>query len=128
MARINGSLGRRSTRLAGLKALAAAVTAASAAGGPALTVRLAALPRLARAVSSGSYRGASASQLAMLTAAAAYVASPVDLLPESLLGVVGLADDAAVLTWLSSALVRVTDEFLEWEKRTGVTLEGERLK
>lgn len=70
----------------------------------------------------------STAQLALLTAAAAYVASPVDLLPEALLGVVGLADDAAVLTWLASSLVHVTDDFLDWEKRTGVTLAGERVR
>lgn len=128
MARPTTPLRRRSTRLAGLKSLVAAVSAASAAGGPSLSMRLGALPRLAREVRSGSYRGASTTQLAMLTAAAAYVASPVDLLPEALLGVVGLADDAAVLSWLASTLVRVTDDFLDWEKRTGVTLSGERVK
>lgn len=112
-------------KLSGLKSAAVAIKAASGADGPQLTERLAALPRLARATSSGRYKGVSGAQVAMLTAAAAYVVSPVDLLPEALLGILGLADDALVISWFATTLVRVTDEFLAWEKLTGETLEGE---
>lgn len=119
---------RQKGKLAGLKAMAVAVAAASTPGGPSPAQRLSALPRLARSVAEGKYHGAGAGQLAMLTAAAAYVASPVDLLPEALLGVVGLADDAVVITWFAGTLVRLTDDFLDWERRTGVTVTSERVR
>lgn len=115
-------------RLSGLKAVARAVKASSTPGGAALPERLAALPRLGRAVARGQYQGVTPAQLALLTAAAAYVASPVDLLPEALVGAVGLADDAVVLSWFARTLITVTDEFLAWEKRTGATLTGERVR
>lgn len=111
-------------RLAGLKALAAAVAAASSGTGPSLSQRLGALPRLGKAVAAGEYRGVSGTQLALLSAAAAYVASPVDLLPEALLGALGLVDDAVVLACFASTLVGVTDAFLEWESRTGRSASG----
>ena len=44
---------------------------------------------------------------ARLTAASAYVVSPFDLIPESLLGVVGLTDDAGVLALIGFWLVNV---------------------
>lgn len=115
-------------KLAGLKAVGAAVAAASTPGGASVAARMGALPRLVKAVASGRYTGVSAAQLALLTAAGAYVLSPVDLLPEALLGVVGMADDAVVLTWFATHLVQATDDFLQWELRTGTTLAGERVR
>jgi hypothetical protein len=49
----------------------------------------------------------------------AYVASPVDLLPEAVLPVVGAADDAVVLSWAIKAFVEETDRFLAWEAGQG---------
>lgn len=96
-------------------------------GGPDVAVRVACLPRMTKAVARGEYSGVSAGHLGLLAAAAAYVVSPVDLLPEALVGVIGLADDAVVLAWLAKTLAHDTDRFLEWEKRRGDTIPGERL-
>lgn len=52
------------------------------------------------------------STVAILTAALFYVLSPVDLIPD-VLPVVGLVDDAAVITWTQSAL---RDEFQQYKK------------
>ena len=96
----------------------AVVRAASRPGGPALGERALAVPRLVRATLDGSYAGTTLGRLGLVAAAAAYVASPVDLLPESVL-VVGLADDAVVLTWAARAFVDETDRFLAWEAGQG---------
>lgn len=96
-------------------------------GGPSFADRVACLPRMTKAVARGQYTGVSAGHLALLAAAAAYVVSPVDLLPEALVGVIGLADDAVVLAWLAKTLAEDTDRFLEWERRRGETIQGERL-
>ncbi|MBB2987116.1 YkvA family protein [Terracoccus luteus] len=97
----------------------AVVRAASRPGGPALGERALAVPRLVRATLDGSYAGTTLGRLGLVAAAAAYVASPVDLLPESVLPVVGLADDAVVLTWAARAFVDETDRFLAWEAGQG---------
>jgi uncharacterized membrane protein YkvA (DUF1232 family) len=52
-----------------------------------------------------------------MAAAAAYVISPLDLIPEAFLLVVGLADDAVMITWLAGAVLAETERFLEWEQQ-----------
>lgn len=128
MARMGTKLFGKGGRLAGLRSVAFAVKGVTGGQGPALTDRLAALPRLGRAVSAGEYHGVSAAQIGMMVAAATYIASPVDLLPEALLGVIGLADDAVVISWFAGMLVRVTDDFLAWEKARDTTIDGERVR
>ncbi len=106
-------------------ALTRALRLATRPGGPSLGDRAVALPRLVRAVASGDYTGTSAVRLALIAAGLAYVVSPVDLLPEALLGVVGLADDAVVLGWVTTALVEETEKYLAWEMTTGRAPQGE---
>ena len=103
-------------RLASVGAVVRAVRLAVRPGGPSLGERAGAVPRLVRATVSGEYRGTSAGRLVLMLAAAGYVVSPVDLMPEGLLGVFGLADDAMVLSWLATRLVEETEQFLEWER------------
>ena len=116
-----------SVRWSAMRRISDALQEAAEPGGPAIATRVACLPRMTKAVARGEYTGVSAGHLALLAAAAAYVVSPVDLLPEALVGVVGLADDAVVLAWLARTLAHDTDSFLEWEKRRGATIKGERL-
>jgi len=56
-------------------------------------------------------------RLLLITVALIYLAWPVELIPELLLGPVGLIDDAVVLTWLAGAVLSETGRFLEWERR-----------
>ncbi|MGQ7296525.1 DUF1232 domain-containing protein [Quadrisphaera sp. KR29] len=96
-------------------ALWRALRRSRARGGPKTSRVVASLPRLVPAVLSGRYTGCSRGRLLLMAAAAVYVASPADLLPEGLLGPVGLADDAAVLAWLAGALLAEGESFLVWE-------------
>ncbi len=53
---------------------------------------------------------------ASLVSAAAYVLSPVDLIPEALVGAAGLVDDAGVLVFVLHGLLSVKDvDPREWE-------------
>ena len=52
-------------------------------------------------------------------AAALYIVSPIDAVPEAIFLVVGLIDDAFVATWLTGALLSETERFLEWETAAG---------
>ena len=42
----------------------------------------------------------------LVAGAVAYVASPIDLLPEAILPVVGAADDAVVIAWADQGVLR----------------------
>lgn len=64
------------------------------------------------AVLSGRWRGISRLQLAGYLAALVYVVSPVDVVPELLLGPLGLADDVAVAALAITGLVRSVDAWL----------------
>ncbi|KXK61645.1 DUF1232 domain-containing protein [Micromonospora fluostatini] len=108
-------------RTAAFTALARAL-AAGARGGPSLGARLAALPRMIRASMRGEYDGGL--RLALMTAAVAYVASPVDLVPELMLTVFGLVDDAVVVTWLAGTVLAETERFLEWETARASVIPG----
>lgn len=107
------------SKAATFKSLATAIRIATRPGGPSMVERAQAVPRMIRAVRSGEYTGTSLGRLLLMAGAAGYLVSPVDLLPEGLLGALGLADDAVVGSWLAAQLVTETEEFLAWERRTG---------
>ena len=106
------------------RTLATALRTAVRPGGPSLGERLSAVPRLLRATFRGEYRGTTAGKLFLVAAAAAYVLSPFDLVPEAFLSVFGLADDAMVVTWIAATIVNETDAYLAWER--GTATEGGR--
>jgi hypothetical protein len=114
-------MGRTLKRGAAFAALGRALTA-GARGGPSLGARLGALPRMIRATTRGEYDGGL--RLALMTAATAYIVSPIDLLPEIPLAVFGLADDAVMVTWLAGAVLSETERFLEWEARRASVIPG----
>ena len=60
----------------------------------------------------GKYKGVSKSTLALLAGGLAYLALPIDLVPD-IIPVVGWADDAAVLTWI---FTRCADEFKKYRE------------
>ncbi|WBB77424.1 YkvA family protein [Micromonospora sp. WMMD882] len=114
-------MARTLKRAAAFTALGRALLA-GARGGPSLGARLAALPRMIRATARGEYDGGL--RLALMTAAVAYVASPVDLVPELFLTVFGLVDDAVMVTWLAGSVLAETERFLEWEAGRASVIPG----
>jgi uncharacterized membrane protein YkvA (DUF1232 family) len=103
------------TRTAAFVALARALRGASRPGAAGLGESLRAVPRWVTATLTGRYHGTTRGQLGLLALAALYVVSPVDLLPE-MIPLIGLADDAVVVTWLAGRLVVEAGSFLEWER------------
>jgi len=106
-------------RTAAFTALARALMS-GARGGPSLSTRIAAIPRMMKATTRGQYDGGL--RLAMMAAATAYVLSPIDVIPEAFLLVVGLADDAVMVAWLAGTVLAETGRFLEWEKQQDRTV------
>jgi uncharacterized membrane protein YkvA (DUF1232 family) len=94
-------------------------------GAPGVGDRFAALPRLFRRTMRGEYRGLTRGRLAMFGLGALYIVSPVDLAPEALLTVFGLADDAVVGVWLMGNLLDEAERFLAWEQVKPRVVPGE---
>ncbi len=103
-------------RTASLLALVRALRGATRPGEPDLRQHLAAVPRLVLATLTGDYDGTTRARLGSLALAVLYVASPIDLVPEALLGVAGLVDDAVVLSFVATRLLGETGAFLAWER------------
>ncbi len=101
------------------RTFATALRTATRPGSPALGERLASVPRLVRATLRGEYTGTTRSRLFLIAAAIGYVVSPVDLVPEGLLAVFGLADDAMVVSWIAASVINETEAYLSWERGTG---------
>ena len=85
-------------------------------GGPSVGELFKATPRMLGAWAGGRYRGISAGRVLAMLAAAGYLVSPIDLVPEGLFAFVGLVDDAAVAAWLAGVLLDETSRFAEWER------------
>ena len=46
-------------------------------------------------------------------------------MPEAILPLVGLGDDAVVIAWIATALVNQTEGFLAWERQREQTVRGD---
>ncbi len=103
-------------RMAALKALAQVLRGASAPGVPGVRERLGALPRMLSKGLSGRYPHLDTSRIVLAGLALLYVLSPVDLVPEILLPLIGLGDDAFVAAWLAGTLLSEAETYLAWEK------------
>lgn len=90
--------------------------------GPGLAVRLRALPRLVAASLRRRQRYDGLWRVILMAAALLYMVWPLDLIPELLLGPLGLLEDAVVLAWLAGAVLAETGRFLEWEQRQAAML------
>ena len=106
----------KALRWGALAAVARAIKSASSPDAPSLWTRLAAMPRMVRAIRRGDYTGADLSRVLLMMGAVGYVVSPIDLMPEAVLLLGGLADDAVVVGWLAITVIRTTDDFLDWER------------
>ena len=112
-------------RVTAARALWSAFLGARRAGAPGVRERVRSFPRLVSATLTGRYLGMSRSRLAVMLLGVVYVISPVDVMPELLLTVFGLGDDALVVAWLAGTLLAETDAFLTWERTSTRVLKGE---
>jgi uncharacterized membrane protein YkvA (DUF1232 family) len=111
-------------RMTAARALGAALLGSSRRGAPGVAERFRAVPRLVRATLTGRYRGMTRGRLGLMLLGVLYVVSPIDVMPELLLTVFGLGDDALVVAWLTGTLLAETDAFITWERQPGKVIPG----
>jgi uncharacterized membrane protein YkvA (DUF1232 family) len=110
-------MARKVTRRRAFAALWHAFRDSRRPGAPGIGDRLAAVPRMLGARLRGEYLGLGPSRLGMMALAVAYVVSPIDIAPELLLTVFGVADDTLVAMWLAGAVLDEAEQYLAWERR-----------
>ena len=103
-------------KLSAFAALWQAIRGQRRSDAPALGEQIAAFPRLIAQTLRGDYGGMGKARLLAMVAALVYIVSPVDVIPESLFMVLGLGDDAVVLSWLAGAVLAETEAFMRWER------------
>lgn len=106
----------RAGRWAAFRALLRVVRAGRQPGAPGFGERVDALPRLVRGSASGRYPGLGRGRLAMFALGIVYLVSPVDVMPELVLALLGLGDDALVGLWLAGSFLDETERFVRWER------------
>lgn len=112
-------------RAAAMKALWQAFRGARRPGAPAVSTRLRALPRMVAMGLSGRYPYLDKGRLALSLLALVYVVSPVDVVPELVVPLLGFGDDAVVLAFLAGTILSETEAFLAWEADRARTVVGD---
>jgi uncharacterized membrane protein YkvA (DUF1232 family) len=102
-------------RVAALTTLWRALRASRQPGAPGIGAQLAATPRMLGASLSGRYPHLARGRIALAVLGLLYIVSPIDVIPEAALLVLGLGDDALVTAWVVGAVLGETERFLEWE-------------
>jgi uncharacterized membrane protein YkvA (DUF1232 family) len=115
-------------RVAALTTLWRALRASRRPGAPGIGAQLAAAPRMLGASLSGRYSQLAWGRIALAVIGLLYILSPVDFVPEVLLGPLGLGDDALVTAWVVGAVLAETDRFLQWEAQQRRVVVGQVIR
>ncbi|WP_432509027.1 YkvA family protein [Kineococcus auxinigenes] len=86
-------------------------------GTPGLGARARSLPAMVSDSVGGRYRGPGRPRLAGAAAGLVYLLSPLDVVPEAVLPLVGVLDDAVVAAWVAGALLTATEDYALWRSR-----------
>ncbi len=94
--------------------------AANLTSGPraAFVDELKALARMIRAYAKGEYRNVSWKSMLVAVGALLYLVSPIDVVPDFILGS-GMLDDATVVAFAFRKIHKEVAAFLEWERASG---------
>ncbi|MCI2240369.1 DUF1232 domain-containing protein [Paenibacillus sp. TRM 82003] len=86
-------------------------------GTPGVEERVRSVPALVSDTVAGRYRGPGRARLAGAALGLVYLLSPADAVPEAVLPLLGLLDDAAVAAWAAGALLSATEDYAGWRSR-----------
>lgn len=85
-----------------------------------------AFARLLKAYAKGQYRAVSVGNVIMIIAALLYLVSPIDFIPDFLIG--GFIDDIGIIMWVFKKTREEIEFFLEWEDSQKVRISLDELK
>ena len=103
-------------QVAAAAAVGKAVRTGSQPGTPGLAERVRLIPAMIADSLAGRFPGLSRARLSMLVLGVLYVVSPVDLVPESALLLLGLTDDVLVAGWVVAAAIDAAGDYALWRR------------
>ena len=112
-------------RAAALKVFWQTVRGTRRVDSPSTATRLGAVPRMVVQALRGRYPHLDRGRLLIAVLGLFYVISPVDAIPEIILPIVGLGDDAVVAAFVVGTILSEADAFLEWERTQNRTVTGQ---
>ena len=104
-------------QVAAAAAVGRAVRSGTAPGTPSLAERVRLAPAMLSDSFAGRFPALSRTRLAMLLLGIVYILSPVDLVPESALLLLGLTDDVLVGGWVVATTLDAAGEYATWRKQ-----------
>lgn len=118
----------RSRRLGALRALVNRIQHGRPEGAPTGWQMLTGLPSLVKETLTGNYSQGSKGKIIGMLLAVVYLVSPVDALPEAVLHLAGLVDDAFVMTWLAGAVIDESTAYSQWRQASPTDDQGRIIK
>ena len=106
----------RPQHLAAFTALAKAFAGSRRPGQAGVLTLLRVVPRMVAAGFSGRYPHLDKRRVGVALLGVLYVLSPIDLIPELFLPILGLGDDALVAAFSAGSLLSEAQAFLDWER------------
>lgn len=103
-------------QVAAAAAVGRAVRAGSQPGTPSLPERLRLIPAMLRDALTGRFPALSRLRVVMLLLGVLYIVSPVDLMPESALMLLGLGDDVLIAGWVVASTLDAAGEYALWRR------------
>ncbi len=103
-------------QLAAAAAVGRAVRAGSQQGTPSLPERIRVVPAMLRDALAGRFPALSRPRVLMLLLGVLYIVSPIDLLPESALLLLGLSDDVLIAGWVVAGTLDAAGEYALWRR------------
>ncbi len=103
-------------QVAAAAAVGRAVRSGSQPGTPGLGERVRLLPAMMSDSLAGRFPGLSRARLVLMLLGVLYVLSPVDLVPESVMLLLGLTDDVLVAGWVVAAAIDAAGDYALWRR------------
>ncbi|MFB9377974.1 YkvA family protein [Kineococcus gynurae] len=114
---------RAARRRAAFGVLWSTLRAGSAPGAPSLAERAHNAPAMTRDALAGRWTGPGRTRLGLAALGVLYLISPVDVVPEALIPIVGLLDDAVVAAWAAGAALIATEDYARWRAENPAPLD-----
>lgn len=111
-------------QMAAAAAVGRAVRNGSAPGTPGVLERIRLIPAMLADSFAGRFPMLSRTRLAVLLLGVLYIVSPIDLVPESALLLLGLTDDVLVAGWLAATTLDAAGEYAMWRKTAAVPVDA----
>jgi uncharacterized membrane protein YkvA (DUF1232 family) len=108
-------------QVAAVTAVGRAVRSGTRPGSPGLVERVRLLPSMVRDAAAGRYPALSKGRITALALGVVYILSPIDLVPESLMLLVGMTDDVLVAGWVVAGLLDASGEYALWRRAVPTT-------